>query len=145
MKRRPEILMCTIPSSLDELHHADAMTEKISRELRLTRDQKNNLGIAVTEAVGNAIVHGNKKDPGKKVNIEFQIRKDEIEVLVQDEGRGFDPNSLDNPLLPENLMKESGRGVFILKTLMDDVHYHFSPKGTTLHMIMKIMPCKKQI
>ncbi|MBN2105260.1 ATP-binding protein [bacterium] len=131
-------MKCTLPSQLGELHCADDLTEKVAQELSLNQDQKNNLAIAVTEAVGNAIIHGNKKDPNKKVHLQFRTGKDKIIITVQDEGEGFDPESIQNPLLPKNLMKESGRGIFILTELMDEVDYQFSKKGTTLKMVMRL-------
>jgi serine/threonine-protein kinase RsbW len=128
---------CVIQSRLDQLSCVDRMTGKIARKLRLDRDQQDNLGIAVTEAVGNAIVHGNRSDPEKKVTIRFQVEGDRVHVFVSDQGRGFNPESLPDPRLPDNLMKENGRGIFILKSLMDEVHFDFTPAGTTLHMVMR--------
>jgi len=131
-------MKCTLPSRLEELHCADVLTEKVAHEMSLNQDQKDNLAIAVTEAVGNAIIHGNKKNPNKKVHLEFRTSKNKIVITIRDEGEGFDPGSIQNPLLPENLMKESGRGIFILSELMDDVDFQFSEKGTTLKMVMKL-------
>ena len=105
--------------------------------MNFSKDQQDNLSIAVTEAVGNAIVHGNKKDINKKVHILFKLKKDQVDVRVKDEGKGFDPDTLDNPLNPENIMKENGRGIFILKALVDDVSFDFSPSGTTIKFSLK--------
>jgi len=128
---------CVIESRLEQLPCVDRLTEKVARKLRLNRDQQDNLGIAVTEAVGNAIVHGNRRDPAKTVEIRFQAEGDLVHVFVTDQGRGFDPKNLPDPLHPDNLMKENGRGIFILKSLMDEVHFDFTPAGTTIHMIMR--------
>lgn len=136
MNRAPEVTTVTIPSKLKELNKVELLSEKIARKLSLSEDQQDNLAIAVTEAVGNAIVHGNKKDPKKKVDVTFRIEEDRIEVTVQDEGDGFNPDELANPLDPNNIMKESGRGIFILKSLMDEVCFSFSPQGTTLRFAM---------
>jgi serine/threonine-protein kinase RsbW len=127
-----------IPSKLEKLIDVETYAEKIAATSGLSKDQSNNLAIAITEAVGNAIVHGNHKDPGKKVRIRFRITKKLIMADVRDEGSGFNPYKLSNPLKPENLMKESGRGIFILKSLTDRVSFHFAPEGTTIRMIMKI-------
>ena len=136
MSKNKKRVSCVIQSKLDELHCADTLTEQVAKDLSLNTDQKNNLAIAVTEAVGNAIIHGNKKNPEKKVSIEIVSDKNQIEIIVRDEGEGFDPNKIQDPLLPENLMKESGRGIFILSELMDKVDFKFSEKGTTLKMVM---------
>jgi serine/threonine-protein kinase RsbW len=128
----------TIPSKLDKLTEVEKIAEKVSAASGLSKDQCNNVAIAITEAAGNAIVHGNQKDPKKKVRIHFRVTNKKIDVEVKDEGKGFDPDKLLNPLKPENIMKESGRGIFILKSLMDSVSFRFSPKGTTIRMTLKI-------
>lgn len=138
MPKQKKTMECELSSRLDELQCADNLTEVVARNMALNSDQKNNLAIAVTEAVGNAIVHGNKKNPHKKVHLKFETGNDQIVITVRDEGEGFDPESIQNPLLPENLMKESGRGIFILSELMDAVDYQFSRQGTTLKMVMKV-------
>jgi serine/threonine-protein kinase RsbW len=95
------------------------------------------MAIAVTEAVNNAIKHGNKADPKKKVRIHFELFDDSIVVKVADEGRGFDPDRLRDPLDPENILRESGRGIFILRALMDDVSFCFSDSGTEVTLVKK--------
>lgn len=138
MTKTSDKICCTISSQLEELHCADHLTEEVAKMLSLSNDKKNNLAIAVTEAVGNAIVHGNKEDPDKKVYIEFRLRKSDIQVIVKDEGDGFDPDEIEDPLLPKNLLKERGRGIFILSELMDKVHYQFTKNGTVLKMTMRM-------
>ena len=137
MKNEPQEIKITIPSRLDELHKIERISTKVGKKMHLSRDQQDNLSIAVTEAVGNAIVHGNKKNPEKTVDIHIRFKKGEIQVSVTDQGKGFNPDTLSNPLDPDNILKESGRGIFILKTLMEDVHWSFSPEGTTIHFVMK--------
>lgn len=138
MDGRKKILECTIPSHLEQLNCIERLTAQAAEQLRLSEDQQDNLAIAVTEAVGNAIVHGNKKDPEKKVTIRFQLKPDSVHVTVKDEGHGFDPDQIANPLDQGNLMKESGRGIFILRKLMDKVTFDFTPGGTIIHLTMKI-------
>jgi serine/threonine-protein kinase RsbW len=140
MKTDTGKLSCKIASQLEKLHYADKLTDKVAKSVGLNKDMKDNLAIAVTEAVGNAIVHGNHEDPHKSVSIEFRYNDKQIEVTIRDEGSGFDLNSIENPLLPENLLKENGRGIFILSELMDKVNYQFTKKGTVLHMVMKLKP-----
>lgn len=137
MSQTPNEIKLTISSRLDELKKVEHLSEKIAKKIALAEDEQNNLSIAVTEAVGNAIVHGNKKDPQKKVYIVFRIQKNQVNVSVKDEGKGFDLDQLSDPLDPQNLMKESGRGIFILKSLMDDVDFSFSTEGTTIRFTLK--------
>jgi serine/threonine-protein kinase RsbW len=133
-----KIIKKTINSNMKELKRIEHLTCKIALELDLSDDEQDNLSIAVTEAVGNAILHGNKKTHGKKVDVVFKIDKNQITVSVKDEGKGFNPDQISNPLAPNNLLKESGRGIFILKTLMDDVSFSFSTEGTTISFVMNI-------
>jgi serine/threonine-protein kinase RsbW len=137
MKNLKEEIRICIKSHLAELVKIEQLSRKIAKTIHLSEDQRDNLSIAVTEAVGNAIVHGNKKDPNKNVEIVFQIQEDQIRVSVTDEGPGFELDQLADPLDPENVMKESGRGIFILQTLMDDVDFTFSSKGTTISFTLK--------
>ena len=95
--------------------------------------------IAYTEAVNNAIHHGNKCDKSKKVGIELFIDSQNLlTVIVQDEGKGFSIKNLANPTAPENLNKESGRGVFLIKKLTFNVDYNISNSGTKVIMSFKI-------
>ncbi len=79
--------------------------------------------VGFEEALRNAMVHGNKSEPGKKVVVDTQVSADSVVISVEDEGKGFDPNKLPDPTLDENLLKESGRGVYLIKHLMDEVAY----------------------
>ena len=137
MSRVAEETSCVIPSCIKELPKVERLSKKVARKMGLSEDERDNLAIAVTEAVGNAIVHGNKKNPQKKVRLVFRMGKNSVAVSVTDEGPGFDPDKLGDPLDPQNLMKESGRGLFILKTLMDKVSFSFSPDGTTITFVLQ--------
>jgi serine/threonine-protein kinase RsbW len=79
--------------------------------------------VGFEEALRNAMVHGNKSDPDKEVTVETAIEGNKVTIIVEDEGEGFDPESLPDPTLEENLLKESGRGVYLINHLMDEVSY----------------------
>jgi serine/threonine-protein kinase RsbW len=128
----------SIPSDPEYIERVEKKTEKIAKQAGLNENATDNLAIAVTEVVANAIVHGNRRDSSKKVTIEFILDERNIKVLISDEGTGFDPKDIKNPTTPENILKESGRGVFIVKALMDDVRFRFSDKGTVTTLIMKL-------
>jgi len=123
-----------INSRLNDLAVVERFTERVAEETGMSAGEIDNLAIAVTEAVNNAIIHGNRRDESKKVYITFTVSHEEISVVIKDEGNGFDPNALRNPLAPENILKESGRGIFILRTLMDSVEFKFTPTGTATIM-----------
>ena len=128
----------SIPSDPDKIQLVERKTERFATRIGLSEDDIDSLGIAVTEVVSNAIKHGNRGDISKKVHIEFTVEDRCVKVVIRDEGKGFDPDDIANPLDPENLYKDSGRGIFIVKELMDDVGYRFNKKGTEIILIKKI-------
>lgn len=104
----------------------------------LDDDTTNSLMIAVTEATNNAIHHGNKDNPDKQVWVDMDLKADRLTVSVRDEGAGFDPSSIPDPLADENLLKTSGRGVFLMKNIMKSVDFKFEPRGTTVIMTFQV-------
>lgn len=115
-----------------------ALVEPILMNLKsefLIPDEKfYNIMIAVTEAVNNALNHGNKLNPDKIVEFTVRANNDELFIKVTDQGDGFDPHNIADCTDPENLLKSSGRGVYIIKELMDEVSIESSPKGTIMEM-----------
>ncbi len=120
----------TISSERTSIENAVNLAEKIAAEMKLIDDESDNLAISVSEAVANAIIHGNKLDKNKKVKISIFVKNNRITVKVKDQGSGFEPKKLDNPIHPDNISKEFGRGVFILRNLMDTVEFNFTKSGT---------------
>lgn len=108
---------------------------KINKTLHLDGVEFNKLFLATSEAVTNGIIHGNKLDPKKKVIVSCLVNFRTITMCVHDEGSGFDAHHLPNPLAKENLMSESGRGIFLIRTLMDSVKWR---KGDGTEIIMKL-------
>jgi serine/threonine-protein kinase RsbW len=105
--------------------------------LGVDEDTRHWVDVAVREAVANAIKHGNAQDPGKQVHVDLFREGDEVVIRVEDEGIGFDPAQLQNPLAPENLLKPNGRGIFYMKSFMDDIHYGPRPGGGTIVTLRK--------
>lgn len=124
-----------LASEVENVEKIEELTERISQKMAFSEDERDSIAIAVTEAVNNAIIHGNKQDPTKRVYLHFTTEGNTLTVVVRDEGEGFNPDSLPDPLDPANLLKESGRGIFILKTLMDEVKFEFTDRGTQLTLI----------
>lgn len=137
-QKRPPDYQLVIPSLLEKLSEVEELTEKAAEQHDILEDDKDNLAIAITELTNNAIIHGNKFDHKKKVTISFYFDDTEVCVYIKDQGPGFDPLAIGNPLDPENLLKESGRGIFILKSIMDDVQFQVSEFGTEVKIIKKI-------
>ncbi len=136
-KRIPDFQL-VIPSMLERLSKVEQMTEEFADRYHLQDDDRDNLAIAITELTNNAIIHGNKFDQAKNVIISFYFDNDLISVYIKDHGKGFDPLSIDNPLDPENLLKESGRGIFILRSIMDEVQFLIGDSGTEVKIMKKI-------
>ena len=122
----------TLPSKLEKIDEAAFFIEKALIKLNYCPENRDNVVIATTEAITNAIIHGNKKDPQKRVYITIEGFKDRIVIHVKDQGKGFKLRSVHDPLAPENIMRENGRGILILKSLMDDVSFDFGPDGTEI-------------
>jgi len=105
--------------------------------LGVDEDTRHWVDVAVREAVANAIKHGNAQDPGKQVHVDLFREGDDVVIRVEDEGVGFDPAQLQNPLAPENLLKPNGRGIFYMKSFMDDIQYGPRPGGGTIVTLRK--------
>ena len=133
-RAKDEKFEMTIRSRLEEIESVEQLAEKAADAMEFSEEEKDSLAIAVTEAVNNAIIHGNKQDKNKNVFIRFTFDANKLFVTVRDQGNGFNPNNISDPLAPENLLKESGRGIFILSTLMDDVRFDFK-NGTEITLI----------
>lgn len=95
-----------------------------------------NFQIASSEAIVNAIVHGNKQNPDKKVKVDIVTNDHRLELTIKDEGEGFDVNRLPDPTDESNLYKESGRGVYIIRSLVDEFTIQSNSSGTTMKLIM---------
>ncbi|MFH1681766.1 MAG: ATP-binding protein [Candidatus Eisenbacteria bacterium] len=133
-----------IPSMLEYLSLANAVAEEFCDRLGVERELKDAIGSSVIEACTNAIEHGNKSDKEKRVHILFRSKPERLEIEVADQGEGFNPDSVADPRSPENLMRERGRGIFILRTLMDEVRFRIEPsRGTTVSMVKNLGPAAR--
>jgi len=127
-----------INSDTRNLHKVERLSAQVARYATLNESQRDDLAIVTTELVNNAIHHGNKNNPEKKVSILFLVNSKRIEIRIKDEGSGFNPTQLKDPLAPENLMSESGRGIFLIKYLMDSINFNFSKDGTETIVIKNL-------
>ena len=125
----------TISSRFENIELVQVIAEHLCENAGLDEDGTHWIGMAVREAVANAIKHGNKLDIRKKVNATFQLQDHQLEIRISDEGSGFDPGAIGDPLNPQNLMKTSGRGIFYIRTFMDEVQYSFNP-GEGMSLLM---------
>jgi len=124
-------------SRLDAVVRAERLTDKITKKMRLAEHERMDICIAVTEAVNNAVQHGNQMMADKYVTLRIECSDNTIRITVCDEGEGFDLDAVADPLTPENLIKPNGRGLLIVKSLMDDVDVLPSTTGTEVVMVKK--------
>lgn len=125
----------TIPSDLKWMPKVVAEVERVVEEAGFDEESGDFLAIATTEGVNNAILHGNNEDASKKVHIRFEQDADKLTISISDEGGGFNPDNCKDPTNPENISKRSGRGIYILKKLMDKVNVSSTSCGTTLTLV----------
>lgn len=118
-----------IDSRYEFLDLVQRMAEDVCRAGGFRRDSVLNVGLAVREAVVNAIKHGNRQQAGKRVVVLFRLDPRKLVVAVRDEGAGFDPENVRNPLDPGNIFRANGRGIFFMKSFVDDVAFHRLDRG----------------
>ena len=118
-----------IESNPNNLITVEEFVNYFCKDINLTDDQLANVLLAVTEATTNAIIHANKCDQSKMVTIDVKVNETKLVVKVKDEGEGFDPADIPDPTEPENLLNESGRGVYLMRVYMDNVEYNRTPSG----------------
>lgn len=125
-----------ISSRTENISDVEKMIDVVCDEYAVNRDFYGNILIAITEAVNNAIIHGNKENPEKMIHVKCESEKDALKFIVEDEGDGFDFDSLPDPTDPENIEKPNGRGVFLMKNLADDVKFHERGRVVELNFII---------
>jgi serine/threonine-protein kinase RsbW len=125
-----------ITSALDNLDLIQTLTDSVTAFMKFDEDSAHWIGMAVREAVTNAIQHGNKLDLAKKVEVCYGLTPERLTVSVRDQGRGFHLDKIPNPLDGDNLLKPSGRGIFYMRTFMDQVDFRaLATGGTEVYMV----------
>ena len=125
----------TLESSLDSVDKVEQTAEQMARNAGIDEDEAFRLSMAVREAAVNAVLHGNAYDPGKRITASFEIAGGDLIIRISDQGEGLDPARLPDPLAPENLLRGSGRGIFLIRSFMDEVHFKQLHPGTELTLI----------
>ncbi len=128
----------TLDSTLDTVDHAEESATRIATELGFAEDEVMQISMAVREGAVNAVLHGNKYAPDQKVTLAFEKTADDLIVTIRDQGPGIDLSGIPNPLAPENLLKTSGRGIFLMRSFMDVVEIRPSQTGTEIKLIKHV-------
>jgi serine/threonine-protein kinase RsbW len=130
----------TLDSSLISVDKVERTAEDFAARAGFDEDTVPNIVMAVREAAVNAILHGNAYDTAKQITASFETTADALIVRIADQGPGLDPETLPDPLAPENILRGSGRGIFLIRAFMDEVHFRKLHPGTELTLIKHRAP-----
>jgi serine/threonine-protein kinase RsbW len=127
------------PSRIEAVGQAAAAVAEFMNRLGITEDVAFGVDMAVREAVTNAVVHGNKLDDTKVVEVKLTPTPEGFRISVHDQGKGFNPNDVPDPTKDENILKTSGRGIFFMRNFMNEVEWSADPRGgTNVSMVKKL-------
>jgi len=128
----------SLPSRIEAIDKAATAVAELVTRSGISEEEAFGIDMAVREAMANAVIHGNKLDETKLVEINVKSSLDSLEVSVHDQGQGFNPETVSDPTKEENILKSSGRGIFFMRNFFDEVDWSSSPEGgTTVRMIKR--------
>jgi serine/threonine-protein kinase RsbW len=125
---------------MESVSEVEAAADKLAIEAGLDEDTRFHVTMAVREAAVNAVLHGNEYDPAKKITATFENTGSKLIFTISDQGKGLDPETLPDPLAPENLLRGTGRGIFLIRSFMDEVHFRQLHPGTELTLVKHLAP-----
>jgi serine/threonine-protein kinase RsbW len=128
----------TLDSSLETIDSAEEKATRFATDLGFGEDEVMQISMAVREGAVNAVLHGNAYATDKKITLALEHTGDEMIITIRDQGRGMDLSKIPNPLAPENLLKTSGRGIFLMRSFMDVVEIRPTQTGTELKLIKRV-------
>ena len=134
----------SLPSTMESVSEIEAAAEKLAEEAGVDEEERFRITMAVREAAVNAVLHGNDYDPAKQVTATFENNGKSLIFTVSDQGKGVDWESLPDPLAPENLLRGTGRGIFLIRSFMDEVHFRQLQPGTELTLIKHLTPVEEK-
>ena len=128
----------TLDSTLETVDSAEQTASRVAADAGFDEEEVMRIAMAVREAAVNAVLHGNAYDPGKKVTLDFEETGHDLVITIRDQGKGLDLDKIPDPLAPENLLKTSGRGIFLIRSFMDEVEINPSTSGTEIKLIKHV-------
>jgi len=132
----------TLDSSLASVNKVEQTAEDYAERAGFDEDTVPNIAMAVREAAVNAVLHGNQYDPEKHITAIFETTADDLIIRISDQGAGLDPETIPDPLAPENILRGSGRGIFLIRAFMDEVNFRQLHPGTELTLIKHRTPAQ---
>ncbi len=127
-------------SSMESVSEVEAAADQLATEAGLDEDQRFHIGMAVREAAINAVLHGNEYDPARQIAVSLENTGNDLVIVIADQGHGFNPDKVPDPLAAENLLRGTGRGIFLIRSLMDEVHFRQLHPGTEMTLIKHLAP-----
>lgn len=129
-----------LSSTMDSVSEVEASADKLAEEAGFDEDERFHVTMAVREAAVNAVLHGNEYDSSKQISFSLENTGSQLVFVIADQGKGLDPDTLPDPLAPENLLRGTGRGIFLIRSFMDEVHFRQLHPGTELTLIKRLPP-----
>jgi serine/threonine-protein kinase RsbW len=125
---------------MESVEEVEAAADQLATEAGLDEDQRFHIAMAVREAAVNAVLHGNEYDPARQIEVSLENTGKDLMITIADQGRGFDPGKIPDPLAKENILRGTGRGIFLIRSLMDEVHFRQLHPGTELTLVKHLAP-----
>ncbi len=138
-RHEPETVERLLTSTLDSVDQAEELTASAAQRAGFEEEDLMKIGMAIREAMVNAVVHGNQYNTNKQVRFSLSVTRDRFTITIADQGNGFDFEHLPDPLAPENLLRTSGRGIFLMRSFMDAVDLrHLESGGTEVTLVKNV-------
>jgi len=132
----------TLDSTLDSVNRVEQAAEDYAQRVGFDEDAVPNIAMAVREAAVNAVVHGNAYHSDKRITASFESTPESMIIRIADQGPGLNPDTIPDPLAPENILRGSGRGIFLIRAFMDEVNFRQLHPGTELTLIKHRTPAQ---
>jgi serine/threonine-protein kinase RsbW len=137
-------LSFSLTSTMESVAAVEAAAEKLAAKAGLDEDERYHVAMAAREAAVNAVLHGNEYDPAKRIAASFENTGDALVITISDQGKGLDPETLPDPRIPENLLRGTGRGIFLIRSFMDEVHFRQLHPGTELTLVKHLAAASRK-
>jgi serine/threonine-protein kinase RsbW len=130
----------TLDSTLDSVNKVEQTAEQLAMKVGFPEDDLHKITMSVREAAVNAVLHGNAYDPHKKITVAYETKPNSLAITITDQGKGLSETDIPDPLAEENLLKTSGRGIFLIRSFMDEVRIRDLHPGTEITLVKHMSP-----